>query len=389
MGDGSRTSASCPHLRQLLRPEKAVREFHLENITIKWLPANSTWKAQRLDLGVIWSFKARYRRHNLQKSILHNDAGKASTSHTFWMYCVGLTWHGGTSRAKRSPTASSPDFSWTPHRRKQSTAIPLLASHSKRMCQACSTSLNGNVQIWLIPRTTLMLTVPWPLQRFRLPLPMISSTPSARNSEKAVRAHLMKKKTSNHSLHHELPVAVKRWLPCKLSLDLFSQFHKHRPCFEHAVIWMLFSPLRNSRQQKRKPVCATIFEAHTEVDSTGGGTAEAIQQVDDQICRNLFFSGTDASAGECERIPLHKCLKMTTSYIQTEFINVNYRDRITIVIKECLPSFINGVSLILPHWFDNFPTMRLCLSDFRFITDHHYASAGIFAWHKQWAMLFI
>ena len=136
--------------------EKTVHEVHLENITIKWLPANSTWKAQPLDRCVIWSFKARYRRHNLQKSILHNDAAKASTSHTFWMYCVGLTWHGGTSRAKQSPTASSPDFSWTPNRRKQSTAIPLLelASHWKRMCQACSTSLNGNVQILLIPRTT-------------------------------------------------------------------------------------------------------------------------------------------------------------------------------------------------------------------------------------------
>ena len=63
--------------------------------------------------------------------------------------------------------------------------------------------------------------------------------------EKAVRAHLMKKKTNHHSLHQELPVAVKRWLPCKLSLDISSQFHKHRPWFEHAVTWMLSLSLRN------------------------------------------------------------------------------------------------------------------------------------------------
>ena len=114
--DGSRTSTSHPRLRQLPCPQHhdqvASCQLHLEGTAI-------------FDVGVIGSttsdttFRGRSSTLALERPC---------TSYMFWIKCLRLIWHGGTSWAKRSPTvSSSPDFSLTPHRRKQPTAIPLLA----------------------------------------------------------------------------------------------------------------------------------------------------------------------------------------------------------------------------------------------------------------------
>ena len=301
--------------------EKAVREVHLENITIKWLPANTTRKAQPLDLGVIRSFKARYRRHNLQKSILHVDAGKGVYKpHVLdGMRGIDLAW-----RDVRSQTISN---CFIESGFQLDTSLEETADSNSSPRLSLEEDVSGLLDI--IKRECPDLANPEDYIDADSALATEEVSPST--SDDFINSLGEKQRESSESSSDEedqsslTAARAPSRRQATAALQVVSGYIQSIPHTQALVracsdldAFLVSQEFQAAKMQTRLP--DYFRPANVEVDSTGGGTAEARQQVDDQICRDLSCVGTDASDGECERIPLHECLKMTTCYIQTEFI---------------------------------------------------------------------